>query len=112
MRAPIAALAAALCLTGCCAGSYPVAPSAYPPPFDAFEASMRLAVGMPTAVAIGAIGFSPVSAEVKSCGVLAGYAWTCQALKFGCCETNQLIVYIAPTPDGLGAVNSWTVRKS
>jgi hypothetical protein len=25
--------------------------------------------------------------------------------KFGCCETNQLIVYIAPTPDGLGAVN-------
>jgi hypothetical protein len=112
MRAPIAALAAALCLTGCCAGGYPVAPSAYPPPFDAFEASMRLAVGMPTAVAIADIGFSPVSAEVKSCGVLAGYAWTCQALTFGCCETNQLIVYIAPTPDGLGAVNSWTVRKS
>jgi hypothetical protein len=30
----------------------------------------------------------------------------------GCCEGNQLIVYIAPTPDGRGAVNSWSVGKS
>jgi hypothetical protein len=33
-------------------------------------------------------------------------------MKFGCCENNQLLVYIAPTPDGRGAVNSWAVRKS
>jgi hypothetical protein len=25
---------------------------------------------------------------------------------FGCCEGNQLVVFIAPTPDGRGAVNS------
>ena len=112
MRAPIAALVAALSLAGCCAGAYPVATSAHAPPFDAFEASMKLAVGMPTNVAILLIGSTPVSAEVKSCGVLAGYEWTCQALKFGCCESNQLIVYIAPTPDGLGAVNSWSVHRT
>ena len=31
--------------------------------------------------------------------------------RFGCCENNQLLVYIAPTPDGRGAVNSWAVGK-
>jgi hypothetical protein len=30
---------------------------------------------------------------------------------FGCCEGNQLLVYIAPTPDGRGAVNSWALGK-
>jgi hypothetical protein len=28
---------------------------------------------------------------------------------FGCCEGNQLLVYIAPSPDGRGAANSWAV---
>jgi hypothetical protein len=112
MRARIATLVAALLATGCCAGSgYPLVSGAHPTPFDAFEASMRLAVGMPADVAILAVGSAPVSAEVKSCGALAGYEWTCEVMKFGCCETNQLIVYIAPTPDGRGAVNSWAVRK-
>ena len=72
---------------------------------------MKLAVGMPADVAILVIGWAPVSAEVKSCGVLAGYEWTCQVLKFGWWENNQLLVYIAQTPDGRGAVNSWSVRK-
>jgi hypothetical protein len=112
MRASIATLIAANSLAGCCAGGYPLVSSGNPPPFDAFRASMRLAVGMPTDVAILVIGSAPVSAEVKSCGILAGYEWTCQALKFGCCDNNQLLVYIAQTPDGRGAVNSWTVRKS
>ena len=112
MRERIATLVAASFVTGCCAGGYPVASSTYPPPFDAFQASMKLEVGMPTEVAIAVIGWAPASADVRSCGVLAGYEWTCQALKFGCCETNQLIVYIAPTPDGRGAVNSWSVRRS
>jgi hypothetical protein len=112
MRAPTATLiAAAWSLAGCCAGGYPLSSGASPAPFDAFNASMRLAVGMPTNVAILAIGSAPVSAETKSCGVAAGYAWTCQIMKFGCCENNQLLVYIAETPDGLGAVNSWTLRK-
>ncbi len=105
MRGRIAAFVAASLVTGCCAGGYPA-------PFDAFQASMRLAVGMPTDVAILAIGSAPMSAEVKSCGVLAGYEWPCQVLKFGWWENNQLLVYIAPTPDGRGAVNSWSVRRS
>ena len=112
MRERIAALIAASLVTGCCAGGYPAVLGAHPAPFDAFQASMKLAVGMPADAAILVIGSAPVSAEVKSCGVLAGYEWTCQALKFGWWENNQLIVYIAPTPDGRGAVNSWSVRRS
>ena len=51
MRARIAILAAASLLSGCCAGGYPPVSGASPAPFDAFQASMRLAVGMPTDVA-------------------------------------------------------------
>ena len=81
------------------------------PPFDAFQAGMRLAVGMPTDVAIQVIGWAPVSTKATSCGVLTGYEWPCEVLKFGCCEGNQLLVYVAPTPDGRGAVNSWALGK-
>ena len=109
MRAQIAILVAASLVTGCCAGGYPAVSGANPAPFDAFQAGMKLAVGMPTDVAILIMGSAPVSAEVKSCGILAGYEWPCQVLKFGCCEGNQLVVFIAPTPDGRGAVNSWAV---
>ena len=112
MRAPIAALVAAALLTGCCPGGYPPVSGANPAPFDAFNASMRLAVGMPTDVAILLIGSAPVSGQATSCGILAGYEWTCQLLKFGCCENNQLLVYVAQTPDGRGAVSSWSVRKA
>ncbi|HEY4808355.1 MAG TPA: hypothetical protein VIH81_11535 [Roseiarcus sp.] len=113
MRPPIAMFIAAFMLAGCCVGGYPPVWSANaPPPFDAFHAGMKLAVGMPTDVAILIIGSAPVSAEVKSCGILAGYEWPCQVLKFGCCEGNQLLVYVAPTPDGRGAVNSWGLAKS
>ena len=72
---------------------------------------MKLAVGMPTDVAILIIGSAPVSAQAMSCGILAGYEWTCQLLKFGWWDDNQLLVYIGQTPDGRGAVNSWAVRK-
>ena len=72
---------------------------------------MRLEVGMPTDVAILAIGQSPVSRRVTTCGVLTGFDWTCQELKFGWFDNNQLLVYVAPTPDGRGAVNSWVVRQ-
>ena len=71
----------------------------------------NFAVGMPTDVAIPIIGSRPVSSKATSCGVLAGYEWLCDVLKFGCCEGNQLLVYIAPTPDGRGAVNSWALGK-
>jgi hypothetical protein len=111
MRARIAIVAAVSLLSGCCAGGYPPVSGASPAPFDAFNASMRLAAGMPTDVAILVIGSAPVSAQATSCGILAGYEWPCQLMKFGCCDNNQLLVYIAPTPDGRGAVNSWSVRK-
>ena len=113
MRALIALFLAAFLLAGCCVGGYlPVWSANAPPPFDAFHAGMRLAVGMPTDVAILLAGARPISAEAKSCGVAGGFEWPCQVLTFGCCEGNQLIVYIAPTPDGRGAVNSWSVGKS
>lgn len=111
MRAQIATLVAASLLAGCCPGAYPAVSGASPAPFDAFQASIKLAVGMPTDVAILLIGSQPVSGQVASCGILARYEWTCQLLRFGCCDNNQLLVYIAQTPDGRGAVNSWSVRK-
>jgi hypothetical protein len=111
MQARIATLVAASLLTGCCPGGYPLVSGKYPEPFDAFQASMKLAVGMPTDVAILIIGSAPVSAQSMSCGILAGYEWTCQLMTFGCWADNQLLVYIAQTPDGRGAVNSWSVRK-
>ena len=110
MRALIAMLLAVL-LTGCCVGGYPPMWSADQPPFNAFQAGMKLAVGMPTDVAILIVGSRPVSSKATNCGVLAGEEWPCDELKFGCCEGNQLVVYIAPTPDGRGAVNSWGFGK-
>jgi hypothetical protein len=111
MRALIAMVLPAFLLAGCCGGGYPiVAWSPNPPPFDAFQASMRLAVGMPLDVAILVVGAAPISGQVESCGIAAGYEWPCEVVKFGCCD-NQLLVYVAPTPDGRGAVNSWAVRK-
>jgi hypothetical protein len=112
MRALISLFLAAFLLAGCCVGGYPPQGSADQPPFNAFQAGMRLAVGMPADIAIQIIGSAPVSMNATSCGVLTGYEWPCQVLKFGCCEGNQLLVYIAPTPDGRGAVNSWGVSKS
>ncbi|HWY81150.1 MAG TPA: hypothetical protein VNY10_04300 [Roseiarcus sp.] len=64
--------------------------SADPPPFNAFQAGMKLAVGMPTDVAILIIGSRPVSSKATSCGVLTGYEWPCDVLKFGCCEGISL----------------------
>ena len=111
MRALISLLLAAS-LAGCCVGGYPPMWSADQRPFNAFQAAMKLGVGMPTDVVILLAGTRPISAEAKSCGVAGGYEWPCQVLTFGCCEGNQLIVYIAPTPDGRGAVNSWSVNKT
>ena len=107
MRALIALFLVALLLSGCCVGGYPPVWTADRPPFNAFQAGMKLAVGMPTDVALLLIGWAPVSSKATSCGVLAGEEWSCDVLKFGCCEGNQLVVYIAPTPDGRGTVNSW-----
>ncbi len=70
MRALIAMVLAAL-LAGCCVGGYPPMWSADQPPFSAFQAGMRLAVGMPTDVAILIIGSRPVSSKATSCGVAA-----------------------------------------
>ena len=83
-----------------------------PSPFDAFHAGMGLVVGMPTDIAIQVIGWAPVSTKATTCGIAAGYEWPCQVLKFGCCEGDQLVVYLAPSPDGRGAVNSWALGKS
>src|ERR1700722_6530658 len=110
MRALIAMFLAAS-LSGCCVGGCPPMFSADQPPFNAFQAGMKLAVGMPTDVAILIVGSRPVSSKATSCGVLGGEEWPCDVLKFGCCEGNQLVVFIAPTPDGRGAGNSWALGK-
>jgi hypothetical protein len=112
MRALISLFLAAFMLAGCCVGGYPPQGSADQPPFSAFQAGMKLGVGMPTDVAMLIIGSRPVSSKATNCGVAGGYEWPCQVLTFGCCEGNQLVVYIAPSPDGRGAVNSWSVGKS
>ena len=81
MRALIAMFLAAS-LAGCCVGGYPPVWTADRPPFNAFQAGMKLAVGMPTDVALLMIGWAPVSSKATSCGILTGYEWPCEVLKF------------------------------
>jgi hypothetical protein len=104
-------LVAASFFAGCSAGGFPAIEGASPPPFDAFEAGMRLAVGMPRGVAILRIGWTPVSSEVMTCGVLAGREFPCELLRFGAFSNNQLDVYLAPTDTG-AVVNSWVAHKN
>ena len=105
MRAPIAILVAASLVTGCCAGGYPIAPGANPAPFDAFQASMKLAVGMPTDVAILVIGSAPVSGRGDELRNPRRIRMALPTAEIRLRGDNQLLVYIAPTPDGRGAVN-------
>ena len=111
MRFPIAIVSAALILAACNPGGYPAIPGATPPPFDAFEAGMRLAVGMPSDVAILRIGWAPISGQTTTCGVLAGAESPCEVIKFGAYENNQLFLYVVPTDGGPSVVSSWVVHK-
>src|ERR1700721_3747015 len=101
MRALIAMFLAAL-LSGCCVGGYPPMFSADQPPFNAFQAGMKLAVGMPTDVAILIVGSPPVSSKATSCGVLGGEEWPCDVLKFGCWGDNQFVFFLPKTHAGRG----------
>ena len=66
MRALSAMFLAAFWLAGCCGGPV-VVWSPGGAPFDAFQAAMRLQVGMPTDVAILAIGSAPISGQAMTC---------------------------------------------
>ena len=112
MRSSVPIFFGCLLLAGCAPGGYPANPNATPPPFDAFQAGMRLAVGMPRDVAILRVGWTPISSQVTNCGALAGYASPCEVLKFGIYENNQLFVYLVPTDSGYAVVTSWAVYKS
>ena len=104
----------ALPLASCAPGGYPAVLQAIAPepaPFDAFQASMRLAQGMPREVAILRIGWTPLSSQVTTCGVLAGDANPCEVLTFGIYDNNQLLVYLVPTDHGYSVVTSWTAHK-
>jgi hypothetical protein len=111
MRVRIAILFAAFLLTGCDPGGSPAIEGATPPPFDAFQAGMQLAVGMPLNVAILRIGWRPISGQTTTCGVLAADVSPCEVLEFGAYENNQLLVYVVPTDQGASVVSSWTVHK-
>jgi hypothetical protein len=106
----VLSLSAAWLAAGCSAGGFPAIEGASPPPFDSFEAGMRLAVGMPRDVAILRVGWTPVSSEVTTCGVLAGYGFPCEVLRFGMFSNNRLDVYLAPT-NADAVVNSWVAHK-
>ena len=110
MRSLVLNLAAVWLIAGCSAGGFPAVQGASPPPFDAFQAGMRLTVGMPREVAILRVGWTPASSEVTTCGILAGYGFPCELLKFGMFSDNQLDVYLAPTDAG-AIVNSWVAHK-
>jgi len=104
----------ALPLAACAPGGYPAVPEAIAPepaPFDAFQAAMRLHVGMPREVAIELVGWTPVSSQVTTCGVLAADDNPCEALTFGVYSNNQLVVYVTPTNQGYAVVTSWNVHK-
>jgi hypothetical protein len=110
MRSLVLTCSTALLLAGCCSGGFPAVEGSTPPPFDAFEASLRLAVGMPREVAILRVGWIPVSSEATICGILAGAPFLCELLKFGAFSNNQLDVYLAPFGDQ-AVVNSWVAHK-
>jgi hypothetical protein len=109
MRTRIVILFAALLLAGCAPGGSPAIEGAAPPPFDAFQAGMRLAPGMPLDVAILRIGWQPISGQTTTCVVLV--ADPCELIKFGAYENNQLFVYVVPTDMGYSVVSSWIVHK-
>ncbi|MGO9418445.1 hypothetical protein [Roseiarcus sp.] len=111
MRLRLAILAAAGCLAGCAPGGYPALRDSYPPPFDAFQASQRLRVGMPREIAIIAIGWSPISSQTSTCGVLMTVDSQCEVMTFGVYENNRLTVYLVPTGQGYSVVTSWLPRK-
>jgi hypothetical protein len=111
MRPPIAILLAAFLLTGCAPGGYPAVPDSTPPPFDAFQAGMRLAVGMPLDVAILRIGWAPISGQTTTCGILAADDTPCEVVTFGRYDNNRLLVYVVPTHEGYSAVSTWVVHK-
>ena len=58
------------------------------------------------------VGWTPISSEATTCGVLTGFAFPCEILRFGFYNNNQLDVYLAPRPDGVAVVNSWSIHKS
>lgn len=111
MRLQLAFLAAAAGLAGCAPGGYPALRDSYPPPFDAFEAGQRLQPGMPREIAIIAVGWSPISSQTTTCGVLAAADSPCEVLTFGVFENNRLLVYLVPTGQGFSVVTSWLAHK-
>lgn len=111
LRIRLTILALAACLSGCAPGGYPALRDSYPPPFDAFFASQQLQVGMPREIAIIAIGWSPISSQLTTCGVLTAVDSQCEALTFGVFDNNRLTVYLVPTGQGFSVVTSWLAHK-
>ena len=110
MRRPFSLPLSALVLSGCAGGGFPVA-GGQPPPFDAFQASQVVQVGMPEDVTIASIGWLPKSSQVVTCGVFTGASSTCEELTFGWFENNQLFVYVEGTDGGPPVVTTWAVYK-
>ena len=111
MRQWIPSLFIALSAAACNSAGVPVVTAATPEPFDAYRASLTLSVGMPEVVAISRIGSQPVSSQVIPCGALSGHSGTCELLKFGAFENNQLYLYVEATDDGRTFVTGWLVQK-
>ena len=104
MRSQVLGLAAVWLIAGCSAGGFPAVEGSSPPPFNSFQAGMRLAVGMPRDVAILRVGWTPASSEVTTCGILAGYGFPCELLKLGMLGDNRLDVSVsADTGDGVNS---------
>jgi hypothetical protein len=104
-------LLAAAGLAGCEPGGLPALRGSYPPPFDAFDAAQRLQVGMPREIAILAVGWTPISSQTSTCGVMAMEASPCEVMTFGVFDNNRLIVYLVPTGQGFSIVSSWMAKK-
>jgi hypothetical protein len=111
LRFRFSIFSAAAVLAGCAPGGYPALRDSYPPPFDAFGASQRLQVGMPREIAIIAIGWSPISSQTTTCGVLTAVDSPCEVLTFGVFDNNRLTVYLVPTGQGFSVVTSWLAHK-
>jgi len=79
--------------------------------FDAGRVSQRLQTSMTQEQVINAIGWTPDSVEMETCGGQTGQSWQCKVLKFGTSNNNTLYVYMIPTTATDAVVSSWRVWR-
>jgi hypothetical protein len=107
--AAIASLLLAACNTTSVTSSQPITAPSRPQDWGSF--SLKLEQGMTEQQAIAAIGYSPDSASVTTCGPRdqPNKLWDCRLLKYGDLGTRHDLMIYEEKIGGAWYVNSWRV---